>query len=80
MFCLVRELPEQKGLDRIRASLVQYGILPSHREKPTEEQHILEEKLERRITPIKGLFDVGNLFLLYVRVSSTCLFFYFQLL
>jgi len=57
IFCLVRETPEIKGMDRIKEALVKFGIIPKNSRHATDEQASVLEKLYSRVTPVAG--DVG---------------------
>ncbi len=54
IFCLVRELPEKKLIERIRTTMIQYGMIASPKGRPTAEQLALEAKLTDRVEAIKG--------------------------
>ena len=51
---MVRELPEQKGSERIRATLAQYGILPLDTGNSGSDAQTLEMKFNSRVTAVKG--------------------------
>lgn len=54
VYCLVRELPGQDPLVRVRRTLVQYEVLPGPDSRPTEEQTALENLLNKRVIAMKG--------------------------
>merc|ERR1719277_2790975 len=57
IFCVVREGPETPGMDRVRETLNQYGILPLDTRGATDKHILLESKVNQRVSTIKG--DVG---------------------
>lgn len=54
IFCLVRELPDQKGIDRVRSCLVEYGILPKDPKTASDQLQLLDTRFRNRVTAIKG--------------------------
>ncbi|KAK7495228.1 hypothetical protein BaRGS_00013410, partial [Batillaria attramentaria] len=54
VYCLVRELPNTDLLDRVKATLRQYSILPTDDRHATEEQTTLENLLHKRVIAMKG--------------------------
>ena len=54
IFCIVRENPDMKGNTRIRATLVQYGILSPNPTNCPDEMMLLETKFNNGVTAIKG--------------------------
>ncbi len=58
IFCLVRELPDKKLIERIRATMIQYGMIASMKSRATAEQLALEAKLTDRVEAIKGILYV----------------------
>ncbi len=54
VFCLVREVPGQTGLDRVRRSLEQYGILVADSMVGTEQQQKLHRDFSSRVSAVKG--------------------------
>ncbi|KAK2165584.1 hypothetical protein LSH36_48g05032 [Paralvinella palmiformis] len=56
IFCLVREWPNQTGIDRIRSTMVQYGIL-DRTDESTSDGMSLDSQIRSRVTVFNG--DVG---------------------
>ncbi|KAL8598680.1 hypothetical protein ACOMHN_033245 [Nucella lapillus] len=54
VYCLVRELPNTEPLDRVKATLKQYGILATDSLRATEEQTTLDNLFHKRIIAMKG--------------------------
>ncbi|XP_076468299.1 uncharacterized protein LOC143299079 isoform X1 [Babylonia areolata] len=54
VYCLVRELPNTDALDRVKATLRQYGILATDSQRATEEQTVLDNLFNKRVIAMKG--------------------------
>ncbi|XP_013419834.1 uncharacterized protein LOC106180401 [Lingula anatina] len=61
VYCVVRALPEKSGLQRLKETLQQYGILPSPRKDLTEEQEICAKEVDYRVTTVEGDITLVNL-------------------
>ncbi len=70
IFCLVRELPNQKGIDRIKTTMKQYGMLANNPAKATVEQQAMEAKLLERVTAVKGESCRHFVFAVFIMNSS----------
>ncbi|KAI0218537.1 Linear gramicidin synthase subunit D [Lamellibrachia satsuma] len=68
IFCLVRELPDQNGISRIRSTLSKYGILAPSGTEPSDSQRHLEAELTSRVAALKG--DVGLVNMLWFVVAD----------
>ena len=56
MYCLVRGTPDQTPVNRVKDTLVQYGILPAHGATPTDEQLSLQKHFHKRVQAITGVY------------------------
>ena len=50
----MREAPGRKSVDRVRACLVQYGIIQDDPKRASAEQKEIQVEFEERVTVMKG--------------------------
>ncbi|GFN88138.1 linear gramicidin synthase subunit d-like, partial [Plakobranchus ocellatus] len=65
VYCLAREQPRVSMIDRIKAALIQFGILSSDENQSTPEQTEILEGLKSRTTALKG-----NVALMYLGLDE----------
>lgn len=51
----MREQPGKSAVDRLKESLVKYGVLPSSDLKPSDEQVEIEAAFDKRVSALKGI-------------------------
>ena len=58
VFCLVREGADKNALERVKSSLIKYGILESSTQNPTSQQQHIAEILNTRLSTVTGKEDI----------------------
>lgn len=62
VYCLVRELPNQDLMDRIKETMRKYSILANDSKRATEEQTSMESLFRKRVIAMKGNSTFPTLF------------------
>ncbi|RDD46798.1 Linear gramicidin synthase subunit D [Trichoplax sp. H2] len=61
VYCIVREVPDSSGKDRVRANLVSYGLLPADRNDSSGANQDFENAFSKRVYAITGDITLRNL-------------------